>query len=256
MLEYFDRYVAAGLRPIAVYRDSKRPVGEGWNKDWKVERWRGYFRTGGYNMGILLGDIIDVEGDTPEANDLLERMIDGLPHPMFRSCKSVHHLFLSPDPDLTRFVCNGIEFRGRLHQSVLPPSVHESGVPYRWLRDSRFPIPTLPDELLKFYFDNRREKKERPVPARSRPRTKKGHARTQCRVCQGWFYIHKKRLVLEVRSFREHYGLPWMCHGCRELDMRGLCRRMRREMKRQERGRSLNVAPTELVPAGLLLDSF
>jgi hypothetical protein len=256
MLEWFDRYVAVGLRPIAVYRDTKRPVGDNWNKNWSVDRWRGYFRTGGYNMGLLLGDIIDVEGDTPEANDLLERMIDGLPHPQFRSCKSVHHLFRNPDPNLTRFVCAGIEFRGHLHQSVAPPSVHESGVSYGWLTETKFPIPKLPDELLQFYLDNRkarpvRKKVEKGPPPRRR--TKSGHKRTQCRVCEGWFYVHKKRLILEVRSFREIYGLPWMCHGCRELDMRGHCRQLRREMERQERSRSLYVPPPQHVTAPLML---
>ena len=98
ILNFFDKYVAAGLRPIAVYCDTKKPIIAGWNENWTIERWRPYFENGNYNMGILLGNIVDVEGDTEEANDLLERMIDGALRPKFRSSKSIHNLFINPDP--------------------------------------------------------------------------------------------------------------------------------------------------------------
>ena len=87
LIRYFDKYVEIGLKPIPIYKFQKCPVSDGWNKDWSIDRWRPYFNTNELNIGILLGDIIDVEGDSDEANDLLERMIDGCSRPRFRSSK-------------------------------------------------------------------------------------------------------------------------------------------------------------------------
>lgn len=233
-LKYFDIYAQAGFKPIAVYKDTKCPVGEGWNKDWSPEKWRPYFKTkvSSYNIGLLLGDIVDVEGDSQEANDLLERMIDGFPHPKFSSSKSVHHLFLNPDPNLTRYVINDIEFRGFLHQSVVPPSVHYDVSRYNWLEDSKMPIPPMPEELLAYYWKNKPDEKslKRKID-REKPnkRLKINHKRTHCNICKKNFYIHKKRLTLEVKAFME-YNLPWMCHSCREMDMRDACRKIRKSL--------------------------
>ena len=73
-----------------IYKKTKTPIESAWNKNWSVERWRHLFTSGDYNMGILLGDIVDVEADSEEANDLLERIIDGCQRPRFRSSKSIH----------------------------------------------------------------------------------------------------------------------------------------------------------------------
>ena len=226
---FFDLYVQLGLKPIAIFKDSKCPIGINWNKNWSIEKWKPYFNSTDYNMGILLGDIIDVEADTEEANDLLLRMIDDAPHPMFRSSKSIHHLFLTPDNSLTRSVYEGIEFRGHLHQSVMPPSVHTDGSHYKWLSKSQFPIPSVPEELLRYYFFHKKQNKpKRPAPVKRR--LKKQHKRTECRICKNKFYIHTKRLILEVKAFRE-YNLPWMCHKCREFDMRESCRIIRKQLE-------------------------
>lgn len=231
MLEWFDGYVRTGLQPIAVFKDTKCPIGESWNKNWSVDKWRDYFKTDAYNMGILLGDIIDVEGDTAEANDLLLRMIDDVPHPMFRSSKSIHHLFLNPDPELTRWSFEGIEFRGFLHQSVVPPSLHSDGSQYGWLVNSSFKVPKLPDELLKYYLTNRNNRaKQFKNDFVKKRKIKAGHCRTQCKICTKMFYIHKKRLFLEVKAFQQH-RLPWMCHSCREFDMKEPCRILRKSLR-------------------------
>lgn len=233
LLKYFDKYVDAGLKPIAVHIKHKCPLGDAWNQKWDISRWRPFFEDTSkqYNMGILLGDIVDVEGDTEDANDLIERMIDGVPHPKFRSSKSIHHLFQTPDPELTRIVTGGIEFRGHRHQSVVPPSIHSEGMKYQWLEGSKMPVPKMPEELANFYFNNKKEKKEKIVAYKKpKRRTKVGHTRTECRICKNSFFIHKKRLMLEVRSFQE-YDLPWMCHGCREIDMREPCRKLRKNLQ-------------------------
>ena len=75
ILDYFDGYVKKGLKPIAIHKESKRPIEKEWNLNWSVQRWRDYFHTYQYNMGIILGDIIDVEADCKNASILLESLI-------------------------------------------------------------------------------------------------------------------------------------------------------------------------------------
>lgn len=242
MLNYFDAYVKLGLQPIAIHPVTKVPVAVEWNINWSVERWRCFFENPKktYNMGILLGDVVDVEGDTEEANDLLERMIDGAKRPKFRSNKSIHNLFVNPDPDLTWLKLKEpkIEFRGYSVQSIVPPSKHSSGQEYRWLQDSKFPIPPMPEELKEFYFRNKKayDKKISKSKKNHARRTKKYFRKTTCNCCGGKFFIHQRRLALEVAAFSKYF-LRWMCHGCRELDVRESCREIRRLLDEEKNHR-------------------
>lgn len=229
MIAYFDKYVELGLKPIPVYRDSKKPISQGWNESWSAERWRDYFSQDEFNMGILLGDVVDVEGDTDEANDLLSRMIDGVDCPRFRSSKSVHYLFQNPDPNLTRRVFSDIEFRGHRHQSVVPPSIHIDGKSYLWLEGSKFPIPPMPEELLSFYRLSVSQKPTYIPKPRAKKKFRKDLIKTQCNTCLNKYFMHKKRLMLEVRVFQS-MNQKWMCRSCRKIDLRDLCRQFRRDI--------------------------
>jgi hypothetical protein len=235
MLKWYDAYVSVGLKPIAIFCGTKIPVGQDWNKNWEPNKWRDYFKSDSYNMGILLGEIIDVEGDTSEANNFLLEMIGDTEHPMFSSSKSIHHLFLNPDPKLTRWSFNGIEFRGHKHQSVVPPSVHDDGTPYKWMVNSNsyFKIPNLPPSLLDFYFQNKNLNKNK---FSQKHKNKPGHKRTECKKCGGYFYIHKKRLILEVKAFAI-MGQLWSCHGCRQADVKEMCRSIRKNLNKDQSSR-------------------
>jgi hypothetical protein len=174
------------------------------------------------NLGLLLGNIIDVEGDSPEANEKVLGLIGDYPHPSYQSTKSIHHLFLTPDPSLRRVVYQDIEFRGFGHQSVLPPSI-VNGVQYRWMKDFKFPVPVMPDKLLAFYKKITAKAKKSDI--------KPGHMKLPCSVCKNTKYIHKKRFELELEAFKE-WELQWQCQSCREFDLRGICRRIRADKKR------------------------
>lgn len=232
LLAYFDKYVELGLKPIPVYKDSKKPISHGWNESWSPERWRNCFLKDEYNMGILLGDIVDVEGDTEEANDLLVRMIDGVDCPRFRSSKSIHYLFKNPDPALTRRVFNGIEFRGHRHQSVVPPSIHNDGKLYCWLEGSKFPIPPMPTDLLNFYKICVAEKPTYIPKIKQKVKVRTDYTRTQCNTCLNKYYMNKKRLMLEVRAFQK-MNQRWMCRSCRKVDIREICRQVRLDIRHQ-----------------------
>ena len=236
--KWFELYVQAGFQPIAVFKEKKAPVGMGWNLNWTAEKWRPYFEIeDAYDMGILLGDIIDVEGDTEEANDLLMQMTEYAPHPMFRSQKSTHHLFLNPYPELTIKKFNGMEFRANRHQSVVPPSTHKSGAKYGWLAGSKFRVPEMPQELMDYYELNNK--------CKTADRSKPGHTQIDCRICKEAYFIHKKRLILELRAFKK-LKLPWMCHGCREFDIRESCRSIRSTLNHASNQKNRLIFPVKV----------
>jgi hypothetical protein len=234
MLKYFDGYVNFGLKPIAMYLQSKKPVSAKWNENWTVERWRNYFdsKDQRYNMGIILGNVIDVEADDEESNRLLNSLLGNVPHPTYSSARSIHHLFLTPDPTLTFQKIQGIEFRGNKVCSVLPPSIHESGIKYKFLKTSQFVLNALPDDLLDFYWKNKKENKSKFLLQKKE--LKPEHKKTICKICGQKKFIHKKRLILEVKAFEKH-NLLWMCHTCREvrgIDVRDDCREVKKHLKK------------------------
>lgn len=226
-LKYIEFYIKNNLKPIAVYPKSKVPIGKNWNKNWdKNKILKLIHKNPEINVGILLGDIIDVEADTEESNHLLNEMIEKTPHPCYMSSRSYHHFFLSPDPNLTALKVSGIEFRGHRHHSVVPPSSHENDIEYKWIETS-FPPPHLPQKLLDFYLQNKRTIKQ---TIKIKPVLKPEHIQTICNNCKNKIYIHKKRLTLEVKAFLK-LGNIWTCNNCRKIDLRPIIRKLKRKTK-------------------------
>lgn len=218
ILEHFDVLINHGLKVIPLRQNSKIPMCLGWNRNWNRKIVRDQLRKNpNCNIGFLLGDIIDVEGDSPEANLIIERLVGDYPHPTYRSTRSVHHLFKTPDADLRIFKHNDVEFRGHGHQSVLPPSKHEEII-YKWLSVD-FPIPEMPEELFAFYRSKKLKQKRKIKP---------GHIRVWCACCQKQFFIHKNRFTLELESF-QLLGHKWNCQKCRLVDLRPVVRILRKE---------------------------
>lgn len=221
-LRHFDALTAQGLRIIPLRPLSKIPVSKGW-VNWNKELCRDMLvKNPEYNIGLLLGEIIDVEGDSKEANDKISELIGDYQHPSYASTKSIHHLFINPDQQLTILKHQDIEFRASRHQSVLPPSVLENTTSYRWLAPIQFPIPPMPDRLLQFFLDMKRWKLE------SKTAVKPGHVGLHCYLCKKECFLHRKRFTLEVIAFKE-LGMRWTCHNCRKVDVRSACRRIRSE---------------------------
>jgi len=226
ILKHFDVLTENGLKVIPLRKHSKVPVCRGWTDGWNKEQAREVLeRLPDSNIGLLLGDVIDVEGDSVEANDKINDLIGEYPHPMYSSTKSIHHLFESPDPHLTILKHNSIEFRGHKHQSVLPPSTLDTGVEYKWLGPVRFPVPPMPERLLSFY---RHLQSQREV-------LKPGHMKLPCFLCRKECFIHQKRFALELIAFKE-LGQRWQCHDCRKVDLRPACREIRKRKKGASQG--------------------
>jgi hypothetical protein len=219
ILRHFEALVNKGLKVIPLYENSKVPMYKNWNKNWeynfvreKIER---FPRS---NIGVLLGEIIDVEGDSESANDIIIKLIKDYPHPFYKSNKSIHHLFLNPKNSIRHFKWQEIEFRGHGHQSVLPPSKVKL-INYKWLKNFKFPIPPMPEELLKFL---ERKKNKNKYKNKLKP----SHIKIRCIACEETVFLHKKRYENELVAFKI-LNEKWQCKNCRNIDLKSACRLIR-----------------------------
>ena len=233
---YFSKYLEIGLKPILLFPSSKKPLIQKWNADYDQEKWKKLLKKHegeNLNIGVLLGDIIDVEADTEESNELLISLIGDYKHPYFESSRSIHHIFLNPDVSLTVTKFRGIEFRGNYVQSVFPPSKHIDGSKYRFLKGSSFPIPPMPNDLLNFYWSNRKNQQQQEQKIKrkiKRKCLKEGFKKSLCCLCKESIIIHKKRLKLEVQAFLS-INKMWMCRNCRNININDECRKIRNQIK-------------------------
>ena len=231
ILHHFDALTGFGLQIIPLRENSKIPLCKGWTKSWDKRAMRSKLvHRPNSNIGLLLGDIIDVEGDSPEANDKINDIIGDYNHPSYTSKRSTHHLFINPWPTLRIFKHKDIEFRAWGHQSVLPPSSHE-GVKYTWLDTDSFPIPQMPDSLKDFFTEHQKKYKYRkPLP--------EGCFKAICDTCKKRILIHKKRHSLEAETLTWYFGdEAWSCVNCRLIDpivFRRLCRNVRGRKRRSK----------------------
>lgn len=215
----FEELVHYGFQPHPLRPSTKIPMFTGWT-NWDRSRCLHYImHYPNCNVGIVLGDIMDVEGDSAEANHVINRLTEGYPHPCYRSRKSTHHLFQSPDTAITKIVFQDIEFRGSCHQSAIPPSLMDDGTRYEWITRPDGPPPPMPDKLLAFL---------RKIITKRRGDIKPGHTKVTCIVCGEKNYMHAKRFNLEIRAFKS-LNQRWSCRKCRQTDLRPLCRMLRHE---------------------------
>lgn len=136
-----EALLALGAVCVKVKARGKVPIGTAWPTlatdsasviaGW-IER--------GYNLGLLCGAarLIDVEYDTPDGRATLDRLgLLDVETPTWESGRGQHRLFrlACPLPEWGVRKIGGVEFRvgGRPAQSVVPPSMHTAGRPYRWL---------------------------------------------------------------------------------------------------------------------------
>ena len=192
---------------------SKNPggfVGEGWQNKTscdpaQIQRW--IDQHGRCNWGLLLGPksgIWDLEYDTPEGREIIENAVEscgGILTPSYSSAKSVHRLFLHDEriQELSATNCKlfGTEWRfgDDGAQSVIPPSVHESGAVYTWLpglSPNDVEVARLPDELWHLFVDLRRMDDQRKAEQREAKRAaRKTQTVVPCRLMiDGTFTSH------------------------------------------------------------------
>jgi len=211
--------------PIAVFKGTKQPVGLKWNANWSVRRWRHFFidEDNKYDIGLLWNQgTIDVETDNENSNIFLNKLIGNIQRPIYKSSRSYHNLFLTPNAKLTKVNLYGknkekIEIFGNKTFTMAPPSQHIDGITsYQFINDF-WPPPPCPNSLKALYFQQKKIKiinKEKTL--------------SNCVACSKDFCIHKKRLKLEVQAFNSH-NKGWMCKDCRgSLPIKEECKKIRK----------------------------
>lgn len=174
---------ANGWRLVAMPKGSKNPgeeLGAGWQlkattDPGQVADWH----KRGLNFGVLLGPdsgIIDVEYDSDEGSELLAGSASTL---SYKSAKSLHRIYKWDsrfEHEKAKFGYRGTEWRFGQNsaQSVIPPSVHESGAKYEWV--DLLPIAELPESMWRLYLELKAESEkhtanQKPVNVAPRDRT-------------------------------------------------------------------------------------
>lgn len=163
-------YAGRGWRVLPL-REGKIPRPKAWQRvascdESIIERW--WQENPSDNVGVRLGEasgIIDIECDSPEAEEMLLRLFDGDPPvtPTFSAKRGKHRLFRwrldLPAQDKAVFKFGALEFRtgngDKGAQSVFPPSIHPSGVEYAWLvHPDDAPVAELSDAFIAKLHNN------------------------------------------------------------------------------------------------------
>jgi hypothetical protein len=212
-------YNSLGYKIIPLFFQTKTPIFKNWNSNYNSELIINFVKEQEtqINYGLLLGDVIDIEGDCFESNKYIDELLKGIVHPCFQSKKSKHHLFRSTIKNLTRIVVNGVEFRGHKHQSVIPPSTHEDGQKYEWVTKIYHvnDIPIIPkhiEEYIRNQISNDQSKK-------FKKKLKPNHISIKCSKCDKNIFINKTRFAKEM-VFVKDARLNWSCNKCRNFDFR------------------------------------
>ena len=130
--------------------------------EWFAASLEQYGGHGGIAVNLGASGLIDVEGDSPEAEATLDDLCKGLEFPYYRSQRSKHRIFQAHE-DVGHLDCKllKIELRAGRHYSVIPPSIME-GVKYESIiTPFECPPPPLPGPVLEFYHTHKNDPRTR-----------------------------------------------------------------------------------------------
>lgn len=144
-----------GYHPVPLYWGKKRPVSDGWQTDLvPLERLEVEYRTDSNkkrNVGLLLGHkeqdnscliAIDIDVDDPWVYEVTERAMGALPPCKVGAKGRTYFIRMRYPVSIRRIrqVIKGkktakpvIEVLGERSQTVVPPSLHDKGMTYKWI---------------------------------------------------------------------------------------------------------------------------
>jgi hypothetical protein len=145
-------WIQKGFSPVPVPHRSKRPILQGWEQlEITTDAAPQYFNGKSQNIGLHLGDkygSADVDCDCPEAITAARELLPETGMIFGRQSKPFSHFFYRSDPPVrtTRFhdpldhktliELRGLSSDGSIGlQTVVPPSIHESGEAVRFEKD-------------------------------------------------------------------------------------------------------------------------
>jgi len=207
----FTNYLDLGYQPILLHPNTKMPIFYGWQKKYNYQSYYELLDSNKkYNIGFLLGNIVDVEGDTNDANQILNNYFLAINHPIYKSKKSYHHLFKNSYRNITRIQIQGFEIRGYNHQSVVPPSNVDSVEDYIWL-ENLIPfkdLPEIPHDFAKSFNIKSFKSKEK----KSKDKNKSA---IWCFKCRNKFYLNRSFLTCQLNKLKEKKE-NWFCKICKK----------------------------------------
>jgi hypothetical protein len=220
-IEVIEQYYSLGYKIIPIYKNSKIPIFNNWQNNYNFEFIIKFLKSFAepINFGLLLGEVIDIEGDCKESNEIIDSILSSVKHPVFISNKSKHHIFKSNIKNLTRVVKDGIEYRGYRHQSIIPPSMHQMGQKYEWIKPlvAFNDLPEIP-----FFVSSKIQslllKKQNKIKKNNNNKNicKPNHSKALCQACNNTFFIDNNRLKKDIEYFKTK-NKKWMCQECRKL---------------------------------------
>ena len=151
LLEAAMTYLRRGWMPVYVPSGTKRPVEKNWQKQRLTEAdLPAHFERAG-NIGLILGEassgLVDVDLDCPEARELADQFLPATPAMTGRkSAPRSHRWYISDVPATKQFRDPKtremiVELRSTGGQTLVGPSVHESGEPYDVLDGEPAKVP-------------------------------------------------------------------------------------------------------------------
>lgn len=161
-----QEYVAKGWAPIPIPHRQKSPTAAGWDslRLSTPEQLLEHFGSDPLNIGILTGepsnDLVDVDIDVHEALPFADAFLPQSAVFGRKGKKDSHRLYVcptetrkfgyklarEPEPGEKQTV-SLIEIRSTGCQTVFPGSVHPSGEPIQWNKNSTAPVSIEPDVL-------------------------------------------------------------------------------------------------------------
>lgn len=144
-----EEAVRRGYQPIPVRTRSKRPMRPSWTHEVReatddvAAEFTAYAAEGAANVGLLLGapsgGLIDIDIDHPKASRLKAHFLPATPMRSGRAGRPDSHYWYRATgtlPGTRRYQMPdksvSVELRSTGSQTVIPPSIHPSGEPYRW----------------------------------------------------------------------------------------------------------------------------
>ncbi len=151
LLDAARHYLSRGWMPVYVPPGTKRPAAKAWQKQRLTEeQLPAHFGQPG-NIGIILGegsgDLVDVDLDCAEARELADQFLPPTPAETGRpSTPRSHRWYIASgvktrqfsDPKTRKMI---VELRSTGGQTLVGPSIHESGEPYDVLEGDPAPVP-------------------------------------------------------------------------------------------------------------------
>jgi len=149
-----------GWHIVLLQPRSKKPIGKTWVIVTDPAEITAHVETGG-GIGLVCGEasgVVVIDPDREDEWGKLCDMLEGPPAPAWVQTGSGRkHFYLAWEAHLPAKLFYGPVVVGEVQRGpglqhvCMPPTIHPSGAPYRWLVDPREAIPELP-ALWKTYF--------------------------------------------------------------------------------------------------------